>query len=194
MKNVKNPHALFLAVCLFAINQTIIAQYNNHHKYYIDLGYVGGSQLPHSGTVGVFGGLGFNFNLFNKPATIDIRAKELYVFKPTDQSATILTLTYHAYLIKGFYIGIGGAHGHQIMSSHFMDDPTSAIAGSNEHIMHASGFNTAIGYSFGSFIKNKGIGIYPHVSVTYTQLNAHHQTFKHLALNVGFKIAFKKLN
>lgn len=194
MKNLKKMRALSFAICLLTINQILVAQYNNHHKWYINLGYTGGSQLPNSGTLGVFGGLGFNVKLFKKPGTIDIKAKELYAFKPTDQQATLITLTYHAYLVKGFYIGIGGAHGHQIMSNYFIDDIGGSIMGSNEHIMHGSGFNFETGYSFPSFIKNKGIGIYPHASASYTQIDGHNRSFKHLALNIGFKIAFKKID
>lgn len=194
MKHVEKPRLLAALVMLFAINQFAVAQFNNKHKFYIDLGFIGGAQLPQSGVVGVFGGLGFNFNFFNRPSSIDIRAKEMYAYKPTDQQATLITATYRIPIIKGLFVGIGGAHGHQIMSEYFLNDPASSVMGSNEHIMHATGFNSEIGYSFASLIKNKGVGIYPHAEISYTQTGGHHQKFKHLSINAGFKIAFKKLS
>ena len=195
MKNVKKYRLLCLATAIScSLNLACFGQYNNHHKYYIDLGCVGGIQLPQVKSLGVFGGFGFNFIAFNKPSSLDIRFKELYVTKPTDQQATLITLTYRMPIIKGLFIGIGGAHGHQIMAKQFLDEPVTAIMGSNEHIMHATGFNTELGYSFSSLIKNKKIGIYPQVTASYTQLSGHREIFKHLCINTGFKIGFKKID
>lgn len=193
MKNVKNPRLVCLAICLISFAQLSRAQFNNQHRWYIDLGYTGGSLLPYSGTLGVFGGLGFNFIAFNKPSSIDIRAREMYSFKPKNQEATILTLTYRIPLIKGIFIGIGGAHGHQIKADEFINDPVTSVMGSNEYIIHATGYNTELGYSFKSLIKNKSVGIYPHTEISFTQLKGHHETFKYFSINAGFKIAFKKI-
>ena len=189
MKHVKQPRLLLVAICIYVCSNQLVAQYNNDHHYYIELGYAGGTQFPSSASVGVYGGVGVFFKAFNKPASIDFRAKELYVTNP-QQEATHITLTYRMTIVKGLFLGVGGAHGHQIMMGDFINEPTSAIAGSNEHIMHGSGFNAEVGYNFNPFLKR----IYPNLLVSYTQLMGNHQNFPNLTVSAGFRIGIKKMS
>ena len=188
MKNVKQTRLLFIVICIYVSSNQLVAQFNNNHRFYIEIGYAGGTQFPSSSSVGVYGAAGVFFKSFNKPASIDFRSKELYVTNP-DQQATLITLTYRMTIVKGLFIGIGGAHGHQIMMNDFMNEPTSALAGSNEHIMHGSGFNTELGYNFKPFLKR----IYPNVLVSYTQVMGHHRNFPNLTVSAGLRIGLKKM-
>jgi hypothetical protein len=189
MKNVKQPRLLLMAICIYAYSNQLVAQFNNNHRYYLEIGYAGGTQFPSSASVGVYGAAGVFFKVFNKPASIDFRAKELYVTNP-DQEATLITLTYRITIVKGLFLGVGGAHGHQIMMNDFINEPTSALAGSNEHIMHGTGFNTELGYNFRPFFKR----IYPNILVSYTQVMGHHHNFPNLTISAGLKIGLKKMS
>ena len=190
MKNVNRLALLSLVVCL---SQTGICQLNNHHKNYIDIGIVGGMQYHSSPLAGVYGSIGTYFMALGRPASIDIRVKELYVSNP-EQQATLITFTYRVSLVKGLFVGIGGAHGHQITMDEFLIHPTSSIGGTNTHIMHGTGFNTELGYNFPSFIKNKYLGIYPVVQAAYTHLFMTGHGMPNLTLSAGFKVGFKQWN
>ncbi len=190
MKNVNRLALLSLVVCF---TQKGFSQLNNHHKNYIDIGIVGGMQHHDSPLAGVYGSFGTFFMAFGKPASLDVRVKELYVANPFQQG-TLITLTYRISLIKGLFVGIGGAHGHQIGGEEFMIHPVSSIGGSNPHIMHGSGFNTELGYNFPSFIKNKYLGIYPQVQLAYTHLFMTHHSMPNLTLSAGFRVGLKQWN
>ncbi|MBI3518417.1 MAG: hypothetical protein HY062_03540 [Bacteroidetes bacterium] len=190
MKNVNRLALISLVICF---SQKGFSQLNNHHKNYIDIGVVGGMQHPSSALAGVYGSFGTFFMAFDRPSSIDVRVKELYVTNP-DQEGTLITFTYRVSLVKGLFVGIGGAHGHQIMGDEFMIHPVSAIGGTNTHIMHGTGFNTEIGYNFNSFIKNKYLGIYPTVHLAYTQLFMTNHSMPNLTLSAGFRVGFKQWN
>lgn len=193
MKNVNQLLVIATIVCLSLVSNPLFSQLNNYHKNYIDIGIVGGLQHYNSPLVGVYGSIGTFFKAFNRPSSIDIRVKELYVANP-DQQGTLITFTYRVSLIKGLFAGIGGAHGHQVMGDEFMTHPTSSIMGTNPHIMHSTGFNAEIGYNFNSFIKDKYLGIYPVVHLAYTHLFMSGHSMPNLTLNAGFRIGLKKWN
>lgn len=190
MKNVNRLALLSLVICF---TQKGFSQLNNHHKNYIDIGIVGGMQHHNSPMAGVYGSIGTFFMAFDRPSSIDIRVKELYVANP-DQQGTLITFTYRVSLVKGLFVGIGGAHGHQISMDEFLTHTGSSIGGTNSHIMHGTGFNVEIGYNFNSFIKNKYLGIYPVVHASYTHLFMMNHSMPNLTLSAGFRVGFKKWN
>jgi hypothetical protein len=192
MKNVNLSAKLCLA-CLGLFSQPAFSQLNNHHKSYIDIGIVGGVQHHDSPLAGVYGSFGTFFMAFDRPSSIDVRVKELYISNP-EQQGTLITLTYRVSLVKGLFAGIGGAHGHQVMMDEFMVHTGASIGGTSTHIMHSSGFNAELGYNFSSFIKNKYLGIYPVVHVAYTHLFMTNHSMPNLTLNAGFRIGFKQWN
>jgi hypothetical protein len=117
----KVNHAKIIAIltlCVFAQTK-IKAQLNNHHKNYIDIGLVGGSQ-NYSALAGVYGSAGFFFLVKGRPASLDFRAKEVYIGSEPEQQGTLITITYRASIIKGLFVGVGGAHGHQIDVKEFL--------------------------------------------------------------------------
>ena len=59
MKNVKQPRLLFIVICMYVSSNQLVAQFNNNHRYYIEIGYAGGTQFPSSSSVGVYGAAGF---------------------------------------------------------------------------------------------------------------------------------------
>lgn len=190
MKNVKQLVLVGIVVCL---TQKSFSQLNNHHKNYIDIGVVGGMQPVNSPLAGVYGSFGTFFMAFNRPSSIDIRVKELYVANPSQQG-TLITFTYRVSLVKGLFVGIGGAHAHQVMMDEFLVHTGSSIGGTNSHIMHSTGFNTELGYNFGSFIKNKYIGIYPVVQLAYTHLFMMNHSITNLTFSAGLRVGLKKWN
>ena len=193
MKRVNYQWKVAAFTCMSLTQLSLFSQDNNHHKNYIEIGVVGGTQLPRSPLMGVYGCFGTNFNAFGKPSSIDIRVKENYVSNP-EQQATLITFTYRTGIVKGLFAGIGGAHAHQIMMDEFLVHPTSSIGGTNTNIMHSTGFNVELGYNFNSFIKGKYIGIYPNVLLSYTHLFASTQTFQNLTFSAGFKVGLKQWN
>ena len=192
MKNVTLSVKIGMA-CLGLFSQPIFSQFNNHHKSYIDIGIVGGVQHRDSPLAGVYGSFGTFFMAFDRPSSIDVRVKELYISNP-EQQGTLITLTYRVSVVKGLFVGIGGAHGHQVMMDEFMVHTGASIGGTNTHIMHSSGFNAELGYNFGSFIKNKYLGIYPVVHLAYTHLFMTNHSMPNLTLNAGFRVGFKQWN
>ncbi|MES2764002.1 MAG: hypothetical protein V4677_17430 [Bacteroidota bacterium] len=190
MKNVNRLALLSLVVCF---TQKGFSQLNNHHKNYIDIGIVGGMQHHDSPMAGVYGSFGTFFMAFGKPASIDVRVKEMYITNP-DQQGTLITFTYRASLAKGLFVGIGGAHGHQVPIGEFMTHTGSSIGGTSTHIMHSSGFNLEVGYNFPSFIKDKYLGIYPIVQAAYTHLFMTGHSMPNLTLSAGFRVGLKQWN
>lgn len=193
MKTVKFPFGIALTICIFTLVNPLFSQQNNSHKNYVEIGFVGGQQFTNSALGGVYGAAGFFFQGPIGPASLDFRAKELYVSNP-DQEGTIISVTYRASLTKGLFVGIGAAHGHQISMDDFIDKPMAAMGGTHTHIMHSSGFNLEAGYSFNSLIKNKSVGLYPVVHAAYTHLFMTNHSLPNLTLNAGIRIGWKKLN
>ena len=193
MKIVKFPLSVVLTICGLLIGNQIFSQQNNFHRNYIDIGFVGGQQFPGSALAGVYGSAGFFFHGPSGPASLDFRAKEMYISDP-DQQGTLITVTYRASLARGLFIGIGGAHGHQIGMTDFIDKPAASIGGTHTHIMHSSGFNVEAGYNFNSLIKESSVGLYPVVLVAYTHLFMTNHSMPNLTLNAGFRLGWKKWN
>lgn len=183
--------ALLMGILLLLNQQRIQAQLNNHHKNYIEIGFVGGGQLPHSGLGGVYGAVGTFFKAFNRPSSLDVRVKESYVTNP-DQQSTLITLTYRISLVKGLFFGIGGSHSHQIRMNDFLTHPGGAIGGTDPHITHSSGYNLELGYNFNSFIRDRYVGIYPNLHIGYAQTFTTGQSFQNLTFNAGFRVGMKK--
>lgn len=193
MKNVNQLLVALSLVCLILVPHKLFSQLNNHHKNCIDIGIVGGMQGHYSPLAGVYGSIGTFFNAFGRPSSIDVRIKELYIANP-EQQGTLITLTYRVSLIKGLFIGIGGAHGHQVPMGEFLTHTGSSIGGTNPHITHSSGYNTELGYNFGSLIKNKYLGIYPVIQMAYTHLFMANHSMPNLTLSAGFRVGFKQWN
>ena len=191
MKTKKQLLAAFTGLLLLLTQQHLQAQLNNHHKNYLEIGVVGGGQLPNSGLGGVYGAVGTFFKAFNRPASLDIRVKENYVTNP-DQQATLITFTYRISLVKGLFFGIGGSHAHQIKIDDFLVHPVGAIGGTDPHITHTTGYNLELGYNFNSFIRDRYVGIYPNLHIGYAQTFTTHQSFQNLTFNAGFRIGLKK--
>lgn len=186
---LKNTTVVFL--CFISIYG--FSQNNNHHKNYIEIGITGGLQNSNSALAGVYGAFGTSFMAFGRPSSFDFRAKENYVSNP-DQQGTLLTFTYRTGLVKGLFLGMGGAHAHQIMMDEFLIHPASSILGSNTKINHSTGLNLELGYNFNSFIKDKFIGIYPNLLLTYSHLFAPNYSSPNFTFSAGFKVGFKKWN
>lgn len=188
---MKNVSILALYTLTLITGHKASAQLNNQHKYYIDIGITGGVQHHDSYMAGVYGSAGVFFKAFDKPASLDFRAREFYITNP-EQQGTLITLTYRISIIKGLFVGIGGAHGHQVPLTEFVTHTGSSIGGNNPHIMHSSGINTELGYSFNSFIKDKYVGIYPTLHIAYTHLFMPGHSMPNLTFNAGFRVGLKQ--
>lgn len=193
MKNVNQLLVITTIVCFNFFNNHLFSQLNNSHKNYVEIGFAGGMQHHNSPMIGVYGSIGTFFHAFGKPASFDIRVREMYISNP-EQQGTLITFTYRASIIKGLFLGIGGAHGHQVVMNEFLIHPGSSIGGMNTHIMHSTGFNVEAGYNFNSFIKDKYVGIYPVVMVAYTHLFMPGHSMPNFTLNAGFRVGLKKWN
>lgn len=193
MKNVKSPVVVSTMLCLSLLSHKVKSQENNHHKNYIDIGVVGGVQHHNSAIAGVYGSIGTSFMAFHRPSSIDIRVKEAYISNP-DQQGTLITFTYRTGLVKGLFAGIGGAHGHQVLMDEFLIHPTSSIGGTNTHILHSTGFNVELGYNFSSFLRNRYVGIYPNLLLSYTQLFMTNHSMPTLTFSGGIKVGLKQWN
>ena len=93
MKNVNLSAKLCLAYLGF-FSQPVFSQLNNHHKSYIDIGIVGGVQHHDSPLAGVYGSFGTFFMAFGKPASIDVRVKELHLKSRSARHFNYLNLPY----------------------------------------------------------------------------------------------------
>ncbi len=189
MKNVKTLVLTGLAM----VSLQAKSQQNNFHKNYVEAGFLVGNQNSTSGLAGVYGAGGFFFKTFDKISSIDFRAKEVYLNK-TETQATILTATYRLTLVRGLYIGLGAAHGHQIAFHDFETSPVSAIGGYNTHIIHSSGYNIEFGYSFNPLLKTTNLNLYPVVNFAFTQLNSAQYVYKTVSANFGLRLGFKQWN
>src|ERR1700741_5074916 len=119
MKNVNLTATAAFAMCLSFVSPKLRSQENNHHKNYIDIGVLGGMQNSRSGIAGVYGAFGTYFHAFGRPAALDIRVKEGYISNPHQEGA-LITVTYRTGIVKGLFVGVGGAHGHQVPGDEFM--------------------------------------------------------------------------
>lgn len=187
MKQVK----LVIAIVLFNNFCVFSQESTNTHKVYIDIGYCAGA-YANSFVGGVYGAGGFFFKTFGKQSAIDVRGKELYIVSP-EREAGSLSLTYRLYLSKGFYLGIGGVHNHEIAFHYFMHDAFGSLMATNKHVIHRTGGIAELGYDLRSFIKNKWLGIYPvfNLSVAYMpdpEINPL------INLSIGFRFGMKQKN
>ena len=181
---------LMLVMCLFALS--VNAQdYNNRHKIYMEIGYSGG--VYHSAFAGcVYGGAGAFFKTGNKQSALDFRVKEVYITSPQREAGAI-TLTYRLYLIKGFYLGAGLAHNHEIGMTNYMEDPMGSTMGNGKFIIHRSGLAFETGYDFKPFPRNKAFGIYPVTGLSCSYLLNDTELNPLVMLSVGFRFGFKKM-
>jgi hypothetical protein len=163
--------------------------YNNTSKVYVEAGITGGTYSNTGYNVGVFGGLGFFFNTFGKQSAIDIRAKELYISNPERESGAI-TISYRFYVSKGFYLGAGFAHNHEVNMDDFLKEPVRSIMGNGDAIIHRTGVVGEFGYDFKSIFKN--FGLYPTTNVSVAYLTLDNEPNPLINLSIGVRIGVKK--
>jgi hypothetical protein len=165
---------------------------NNLHKNYIEIGYNSG--LYHNSyTGGVQGAFGVFFNSFGKRSAVDFRAKENYIVSP-EKEAGAITVTYRLYLTKGYYLGAGFAHNHEIAFDDYLNDPIRATMGNSRHIIHRTGVAVETGYDFKSLFKNSSFGLYPVTNLGLAYLLMDKEPNPFITLSVGFRFGFKKLS
>ena len=178
-----------LLLCFNGLN--ILAQEtNNRHKDYIEIGYTGGLYSG-AGTGGVYGAAGFFFNSFGKASAIDFRAKEIYISKPERESGA-LSLTYRLFLTKGYYLGAGFAHNHEVPFDKYKEDIVGSSIGNGKSIIHRTGLAAETGYDFGSFIKKGWLGIYPHVNLSIAYMVLDKEPNPLVTLSIGFRFGFRE--
>jgi hypothetical protein len=171
---------------------TIIAQENNNlHKNYFDIGFNGGTYSS-SFTGGVYGAAGFFFTSFGKPSALDFRVKENYTISPENEVGAI-TATYRIFFTKGFYIGGGFAHNHEILFNDFLNDAARAVLGTSKYIIHRSGFAIETGYNFKPLFKKDSFGIYPVTNLCFEYMVLDKEPNPLIALSFGFRFGYKKM-
>lgn len=182
---------LISTFCILFFFKVVAQENNNMHKNYIEIGFNSGAYSK-SYTGGVYGAAGLFFTSFGKKSAVDFRAKENYIISPERQTGAI-TVTYRLFLNKGYYLGGGFAHNHEMAFDNYLDDPLGATLGNSKNIIHRSGLAIETGYDFKSFIKNRSIGIYPvtNLCVAYMLLDDEPNPF--ITLSVGFRFGFKKV-
>lgn len=178
-----------LSLCIY--NSVIAQESNNMHKKYIEIGYNSGIYNG-SYTGGVQGALGTFFTSFGKISALDFRAKENYTVSPERQAGAI-TITYRIFLTKGYYLGGGFAHNHEMEFKNYLEDPIRATLGNSKHIIHRSGVAIETGYDFKSFIKKGNFGIYPVTNLSMSYLLMDKEPNPFITLSVGFRFGFKRL-
>ncbi len=192
MKPLMKSSSAIIAICFNVLS--LKAQVNNNmHKMYIEIGINAGT---YSGfwMGGVHGAAGVFFKSFGKQSALDFRAKEIYISSP-EREAGAITVTYRLFLNKGFYLGAGFAHNHEIEMHHYMDDPMGATMGNSQHLIHRTGVTFETGYDFKSFIKKGGLGIYPVTNLSLTYLAFDKEPNPMITLSAGFRFGFiKKAN
>ncbi|MES2138169.1 MAG: hypothetical protein V4511_00570 [Bacteroidota bacterium] len=184
----------FLISLIFSIhffNFLVAQESNNMHKNYFEIGLINGA---YSGayTGGVYGGAGFFFTSFGKKSALDFRAKEIYIVSP-EKEAGAITVTYRLFLTKGYYIGAGFAHNHEIVFDNYVDDVVGATLGNGKSIVHRSGVAIETGYDFKSLLKNDSFGIYPVTNLCLAYFVRDKEPNPLLTLSVGFRFGFKKI-
>lgn len=179
---------IIFCLCLY---NGLAQESNNSHKNYVEVGLNNGI-YKHSYTGGVQGAIGTFFTLFGKKSALDIRAKENYAVAP-QREAGIITITYRMFLTRGFYIGGGFAHNHEIAFNHYLEDPIRATMGNSHHIIHRSGVAAETGYDFKSFIKKGNFGLYPTTNLGLSFLLMDKEPNPFITLSVGLRFGFKKI-
>jgi hypothetical protein len=179
---------------LFSFLSSLFSQEsNNKHKSYIDIGYTGGSYSDQGAIVGVYGAAGLFFKSFGKMSAVDFRAKEVYISNPQREAGAI-TVTYRLFLTKGFYIGGGFAHNHEIALNNYLDDIVGSTMGNSKFIIHRSGGVIETGYNFRSFFKKGWLGVYPVVGLSAAYLAADSEPNPFITLSAGFRFGFKRID
>jgi hypothetical protein len=188
MQNVKKIMLCLSSSLLpyFSFSQTTV-----QYKQYVGAGMVVGNQLPSSLMTGVYGSGGFYFHAFNRISSLDFCAKEMLLFHP-QQQATVLTITYRINVLKGFFVGFGGAHGHQILMEDYLEHPVAASMGNHERITHTSGVHADLSYVFKPIITEKKFAVYPYFDLAYTHLFSTVVSWPNLTTNVGLRLGFKR--
>ena len=178
-------------LAVFIFNCGLAQESNNMHKNYIEIGYDAGAYST-SFTGGVYGCAGVFFKSFGKTSAVDFRAKENYIISP-EKEAGAITVTYRIFLTKGFYLGGGFAHNHEVAFNDFLNDAPRATLGNSKYIVHRSGLAMETGYDFKSFIKKGFIGIYPvtNLSIAYMALDSEPNPL--VTLTVGFRFGLKRI-
>jgi hypothetical protein len=180
-----------LLVCISISNHSIAQENNNMHKNYVEVGYNSGIYNG-SYTGGVQGAVGMFFTSFGKRSAIDFRAKENYMVSPKREAGAI-TVTYRLYLTKGYYIGGGFAHNHEVAFNDYLNDPVKSSMGTSKYIIHRTGVAAEMGYDFKSFIKNKSFGLYPVTNLGVSYLLMDKEPNPLITLSVGLRFGFKKI-
>lgn len=163
---------------------------NNNHKYYVDIGYAGGTNSI-GPTAGLSFALGFFINTIGKASSIDVRAKTLYIFSPAREAGAI-SFNYRVFLTKGFYLGAGFAHNHETPIDKYLKEPIGATMGISNNIIHRSGFNWEAGYDFRSLLKNKWLGIYPVTNISLAHMFLDKEPNPLITITTGFRFGLKK--
>ena len=180
---------LFLILIIGAFASHASAQeYNNRHKIYIEIGYSGGAYNS-SFAGGVFGAAGAFFKTGNKQSALDFRVKEIYINSPQREAGAI-SVTYRLFLIKGFYLGAGFAHHHEIAMDKYVEAPVDASMGMGKYLIHRTGLAFESGYDFKPFPRNKGYGIYPTTNLSLAYLLFDKEPNPVVMLSIGFRFGF----
>lgn len=176
---------------ILCFNKSSAQESNNMHKNYIEIGLNGGTYFE-SFTGGGYGAAGFFFTSFGKKSRLDFRAKENYIFSPEREAGSI-TLMYSVYLNKGYYLGAGFAHNHEMEFNSFLDDAMRAIIGTSKNIIHRSGIAIETGYDFKSIVKKSSFGIYLVTNLCLAYFPMDKEPNPLLTLSVGLRFGFKKM-
>lgn len=184
---MKNNSIIFLF--LISINFVAAQDYNNWHKNYLEVGLTGGTYSNTGGNMGGYGCIGFFFESFGKQSSVDLRAKEVYITSP-QREAGCITVTYRLYLNKGFYVGGGFAHNHEVPINDFIDQPVGALLGNGKAIIHRTGGALELGYDFHSLVEK--IGLYPTTNFCFTYLALDNEPNPYFNLSLGLRFGVKK--
>jgi hypothetical protein len=184
--------SLLITLTFFILSHYGMAQENNNiHKNYFDIGLNAGAYSS-SFAGGVYGAAGFFFTSFGKTSALDFRVKENYIVSPEKEVGAI-TATYRVFFTKGFYMGGGFAHHHEIAYNDFLNDAARATLGTSKYITHRTGVAIETGYNFKSFVTNHSFGIYPVTNLCLEYMVLDEDPNPLLTLSIGFRFGFKKL-
>ncbi len=179
-------------VCICICNYAVSQENNNMHKNYVEAGYNSGLYNG-AYTGGVQGAFGVFLTTFGKKSAVDFRVKENYMVSPKREVGAI-TATYRLYLTKGYYIGAGFAHNHEMAFDSYLDDPMRSSMGISKSIIHRTGVAAEMGYDFKSFIKNKSFGLYPVTNLGLSYLLLDKEPNPLITLSIGLRFGFKKIS
>jgi hypothetical protein len=191
-KTIMRKSIITLSFLLLGSKALLSQESNNLHKNYIEIGYTGGTYSNLGGIFGVYGAAGFFFKSFGKMSALDFRAKEAYITYP-ERTAGSITVTYRLFLNKGFYVGAGFAHNHEIAINDYLDDIVGATMGNNKWIIHRSGVTAELGYSFKSFFKKGWLGVYPILGLNAVYLPGDGEPNPFITATAGFRFGFKRM-